>query len=281
LGDNFLKSFYFETYFGRSFTWVVKPSGKYRSSVGWRYCDVSSWPVPLLSPVRAFLLAAGFGTRLKPITDNVPKCLVPVGGQPLLDYWLDALDNAGIGPIVINLHYHANQVEAFLETRANRSRIEQVFEPELLGTGGALKANRKLLGTEPVMVIHSDNLCLSNIRAFADAHLKRPKHTAITMMTFISDMPQQCGIVELDKEGTAIALHEKVPDPPGNIANAAVYVFEPEVIDFICSHASKFIDLSTEILPHYVGRIYTWPANGLHIDIGTLPNLARANTLMG
>ena len=97
------------------------------------------------------------------------------------------------------------------------------------------------------------------------------------MMNFETDYPQSCGILELDERGVVTGFHEKVQNPPGNIANGAVYIFEPEVVRFICSESGNPIsDISNDLLPRYLQRIFTWPTDGLHIDVGTLANLEKA-----
>jgi len=91
--------------------------------------------------VRVLLLAAGFGTRLRPLTDTVPKCLVPVKGIPLLEIWLNRLTDSGFGPFLINTHYLAKQVQAFVANSSLRDQIKLVNEPNLLGTAGTLNRN--------------------------------------------------------------------------------------------------------------------------------------------
>ena len=86
--------------------------------------------------MRALLLAAGLGTRLRPITDHVPKCLVPIHGKPLLGYWLDMLLPNGVERVLVNTHYLPQAVQAFVAESAWRDSIEMVHEDELLGTGG-------------------------------------------------------------------------------------------------------------------------------------------------
>jgi mannose-1-phosphate guanylyltransferase len=229
--------------------------------------------------MRAILLAAGLGTRLRPLTTTTPKCLVPIKGEPLLGYWLDSLANTGITSILINLHHHAAQVERFIEKRPDRNNITLVFEKELRGTGGTVRENAGFCNNEPVMVIHADNFCTSDLSKFIRAHGDRPSSTEITMMTFRADIPEDCGIVEVNDHGVVYAFHEKVKNPPGDRANGAVYIFEPTVISWILSRDELSIDLSQDVLPEYIGRIYTWPADGAHIDIGTQESLKKANVL--
>lgn len=226
--------------------------------------------------MRALLLAAGLGTRLRPITNTIPKCLVPIHGKPLLGYWTDLLGAAGIERMVINTHYFPEMVERFVRDSVWRDRIDLVYEQTLLGTGGTVLRNRKLLEGGPFIVGHADNLTRFSVQDFASRHQARPAGTDITMMTFDTDVPQTCGIVEEDAGGIVVAFHEKVANPPGNHANAAVYILEPSVIDFIASLDKEFVDLSTEVIPAYLGRMVTFHNSDYHRDIGTPESLAMA-----
>ena len=92
---------------------------------------------------RALLLAAGLGTRLRPITLDTPKCLVPIGGKPLLGHWLRKLELSGCESVLINTHYLAEQVEIFLKSwKSPTMDVQTVHEPVLLGTAGTLLANQ-------------------------------------------------------------------------------------------------------------------------------------------
>lgn len=226
--------------------------------------------------MRALLLAAGLGTRLRPMTDRVPKCLVPIHGKPLLAYWLDLLFVGGMDEVLVNTHYLAEQVAAFCEDSTWHERIVLANEPKLLGTGGTVLANRAFFGHEAVLVAHADNLSRFSVRDFRLAHARRPQEAALTMMTFDTDVPESCGIVEIDARGLVQRFHEKVLTPPGTRANAAVYIFEPEVVEFMAALGKVFIDLSTEVIPRFLGRIATFHNPGYHRDIGTPESLRRA-----
>jgi mannose-1-phosphate guanylyltransferase len=231
--------------------------------------------------VKAVLLAAGFGTRLRPITDSIPKCLVPIGDKPLLGHWLDSLFNAGMSSVLVNLHYRSDQVRKYVATRIDKDKIFLVEESELLGTAGTIRENRTYLDGDQSLIIHADNFCNVNLADFIQAHYSRPKNTDLTMMTFVSDQPSQCGIVETNNLGVVTAFHEKVEHPPSNLANGAVYIFEPSVIDFICSAPNDDIrDISNDVLPRFLGKINTWPVNDFFIDIGTPPNLEIARRVL-
>ena len=86
--------------------------------------------------MKAFLLAAGVGSRLRPITDVTPKCMLDIGGRPLLDIWLDAFDRAGVDEVLVNLHHLPDVVRRHLAARTGPPTVRMVFEPELLGSAG-------------------------------------------------------------------------------------------------------------------------------------------------
>lgn len=227
--------------------------------------------------MKAVLLAAGMGTRLRPITNRVPKCLVPINGTPLLDIWLAALTACpAIESIYINTHYLHQQVERhLLDHWSQLDHLTCWYEPELLGTAGTLKEHAEVLHDNDVLVIHADNLSVFPLDEFIAAHRHRPAHCAITMMLFETDAPSSCGIVELDNNNTVTAMHEKVANPPGKLANAAVYICSAEIIRTI--ESASMTDFSTEVIPRYLGKIQGWINSGYHRDIGTPESLARAN----
>jgi len=229
--------------------------------------------------VRAILLAAGYGRRLRPLTNRLPKCLMPIKGKPLLEIWLDRLTQAGIGPFLVNTHYKAEQVEAFIKGGPYRDSVRLIHEPSLQGTAGTLRENLDFFGGEDGLLIHADNYCLADMVAFARAHESRPRCCLITMMTFCTEDPSSCGIVEVDERGIVTGFHEKVASPPGNLANGAIYLLSQAFM----SNAELFLenatDFSTEVLPRLLGRIYTYHTAAPFIDIGTPENYARANAL--
>ena len=231
--------------------------------------------------MRALLLAGGLGTRLRPLTNRVPKCLVTVHAKPLLGYWFDLLLSGNVVEVLVNTHYLPDPVRAYVNASPWRERVTLVHEDVLLGTGGTILRNRDFFRNEAFIVAHADNLTAFHIDAFIHCHLERPDDTAVTMMTFETDDPQSCGIVETNARGVVTAFHEKVTNPPGNQANAAVYVFEPSVIDFLDTLGKDVIDLSTEVIPHYLGHICTYHNTNYHRDIGTPESLAKAEREFG
>lgn len=227
--------------------------------------------------MKAVLLAAGLGTRLKPITDNIPKCLVPINGKPLLHYWIAMLQyDPHIEEIFINLHYKSDMVEEYLaHAWPNNSKIKTLYEEKLLGTAGTIKQNYSLLRGEHCFVVHADNFSQFNFCEFKKHHFSALNEAEITMMLFETDQPQQCGIVVINDQGTVVSMHEKEPNPPGNLANGAVYLFKPDVIEKI--YLKNWHDISNQVIPAYLGKISSWKNTVYHRDIGTIESYNRAN----
>ena len=218
------------------------------------------------------MLAAGLGTRLRPLTSNTPKCLVPINGVPLMQIWLERLSAAGIGPFLVNTHYLQDQVAKFVAQSAFKSQVQLVEEVTLLGTAGTLLANREFFSNEDGMLLHADNYCLANFPRFIAAHEDRSKNCLMTMMTFTSDRPQQCGVVELDSSGVVVDFHEKVNNPPSSIANAAAYILSAEMI----RELNGVTDFSTEVIRQYLGKIQSYHIRETLIDVGTLESYHQA-----
>ena len=226
--------------------------------------------------VKALLLAAGYGSRLKPLTNEWPKCLMPIGQRPLLEYWLETLWQNNIHEVLVNLHYLSEIVKGYLERPRFRDWVKYVYEPNLLGTAGTLRQNYRFFSNCSTLLIHADNWCQCNFYDFLHFHENnRPDGTSITMMTFQTENAEKCGIVECDEKGVVIAFHEKKNNPPSNLANAAVYILEPDVLIWL-NQNPQITDFSTEVLPAWIGRIATWHNSIIHRDIGTLPVLSKA-----
>lgn len=193
-----------------------------------------------------------------------------------MGYWLELLVSAGVSDILVNTHYLADRVAAYVKRSPFSSHVTLVHEDRLLGTAGTLLRNRDFFGSGPALLIHGDNLSLFDVSAFLDRYKRRPESVEITMMTFTTSTPESCGIVELDDAGLVRRFHEKVKNPPGNLANAAVYIVSPSALDLLAHSGKEVMDFSTEVLPHYLGRINTFHNDIYHRDIGTPESLETA-----
>jgi mannose-1-phosphate guanylyltransferase len=229
-----------------------------------------------MSRAKALLLAGGLGTRLRPITETVPKCLVPVAGRPMLDYWLDALEKAGIGEVLLNTHHHRDQVREWIaQANATRSvQVTEAWEPELLGSAGTVHANRSWADdADEIVVIYADNLStvdLARVLAFHRSH-----DDPMTMILFRTPYPKQCGIASLDDRGLVTAFVEKPEHPESDLANAGLYVVSGDAWREIADMGA--FDFGFDVIPRFVGRMRGMPFDGYHRDIGNHEALAAAN----
>ena len=231
-------------------------------------------------PIRSLILAAGFGKRLKPLTNQKPKCLIEINKKPILELWINKLNDINVEKILINTHYLANQVNDFLYKKFNDSeKIEKFHETQLLGTAGTLIANKDFFLDSTGIMIHADNFTNMSLIKLISAHQNKPKECLLTMLTFNTKYPESCGIVEVNKDKILIDFHEKVEKPPGNIANGAIYLFDNNFLDWIIKYHPYAKDFSTEILPFLKGKIYTFHTNSPFIDIGTPDNLLEARSI--
>ena len=230
--------------------------------------------------LRCLLLAAGLGKRLRPITNTIPKCLVEINNEPLLGRWLRTINKLGCESALINTHYLAAKVENYLDNVSfNNMKIKVTFEEELLGTAGTLISNIDFFRDCTVILIHADNVTTTDLSFLLEGHYSRSSNALITMLTFKTDKPSSCGIVETDQKGIVTSFHEKEPNPPGNIANGAVYIFNSSFIDLLAKMKTKINDFSMDVLPKFIGRIQTVHVNSSFIDIGTETNLKKAQNV--
>jgi len=218
--------------------------------------------------VKALLLAGGLGTRLRPRTDEVPKCLVPVAGRPLLDVWVECLAEAGIVEARINTHALAEVIRAYIKqvNTDGRLRLTEAYEPVLLGSAGTVTANADLAdGADQVVIIYADNLSDIDLRPLIAFH--RQHGDPLTMALFRAPNPRACGIAELDGKGRIVSFIEKPERPASDLANAGVYVVSAVAYREIA--AMEAFDLGFEVLPRFVGRMRGWVWGGYYLDMGT------------
>jgi mannose-1-phosphate guanylyltransferase len=222
--------------------------------------------------MKAFLLAAGVGSRLRPITDTIPKCMVAIDGQPLLDIWLDAFDRAGVDEVLVNLHHLPDIVRQHIAGRIGPPVVHTVFEPELLGSAGTLVANRGWVGEESFLACNADNLTDFDLRSLIQAHRQ---HDAIaTLAVFHSERPSAGGVVETDAAGRIIGFAEKPAHPVSDLTNAGMYAFHPGVLDEI--DGGPPADIGFDLLPRLIGRARAVLVEGYFRDIGTADAYRRA-----
>ena len=223
--------------------------------------------------MKAFLLAAGIGSRLRPITDTTPKCMLVITDRPLLDIWLNALSRAGVDEVLVNLHHLPDVVAAHLSARSGPPRIRTSFEPELLGSAGTLLANRRWIDAEEMfLACNADNLTDFDLLSLIELH--RQRRASATLTVFHSEQPSAGGVVELDDSGRVIGFAEKPSEPVSDLTNAGMYAFHPSVLDELDHEPHS--DIGYDLLPKLVGRAWAVPVKGYFRDIGTPEAYRRA-----
>lgn len=223
--------------------------------------------------MKAFLLAAGHGTRLRPLTDRIPKCLIPIQGTPLLEIWLNLCSRLGIDEVLVNLHAHADLVNRFLNTRSYGLRVQVSEETTLLGSAGTLLANRKWVEQEEAFwIFYADVLTAARLDAMLAFH--RARGPVATLGVYEVPDPHRCGIVIADEAGIIQRFVEKPAVPDSNLAFSGLMIAGPELLKAIPSELPA--DLGFHVLPRLVGRMAAYRINEYLADVGTMERYQAA-----
>jgi mannose-1-phosphate guanylyltransferase len=219
--------------------------------------------------LKAFLLAAGYGTRLRPLTDKIPKCLLPIQGTPMLQIWLETCRRFAIDEILINIHAHAEAVYEFLRKCPHGSKVRVVEEEELLGSAGTLLRNREWVNSEDCFwVFYADVLTRPDLSAMLRLH--RARTPAATIGAYHVSDPGRCGILDIAGDGTVVDFVEKPACPRSNFAFSGLLLGTQSLLDAI--PLKQPVDLGFDVLPRLVGRMVAFPISTFLMDIGTMEN---------
>ena len=261
--------------------------------------------------MKAFLLSAGLGTRLRPLTDHLPKCLLPIGGKPLIQIWMELMGRCGVSEVLVNTHWFAEKVEAFLSAdyadyaeekglaqrrkgakgfedfkggergkRIGWPEVRVFYEEALLGSGGTLWANKEWVGDgEAFFILYGDNLTnvdLGKMWEFHNAH-----SLPFTLGVFKAENPRACGIAEVDGDGVVTGFVEKPGEPKSDLAAAGVYVADWRIFDFFPEDAGSRmpLDLGFDVIPRLVGRMKAYVIDEFLMDIGTADSYEKAQEI--
>lgn len=199
--------------------------------------------------------------------------MIEVGGRPLLDIWLDALQSAGVDEVLVNLHHLPEVVTAHLDLRQGGPSVCTFFEPELLGSAGTLLAHKDWVkGEDLFLACYADNLTDFDLGSLVSHH--RQTGAVATLTVFHTDNPSACGIVQLDDNGRVVGFVEKPSQPKSNLANAGMYAFDTKVLDLLGTTVP--LDIGYHLLPRLVGRSRALPVAGYVRDIGTPESYQQA-----
>ena len=222
--------------------------------------------------MKAMILAAGLGTRLRHLTEKIPKALIPVVNIPVLTRNIDYLRSFGINEIIINSHYLSRQILDFVSTcKYNKTELKVKVEPEILGTGGGIANCRDFLDEETFVVINSDITTDINLNDVFEKHEKSKK--IVTMV--LHDMKPFNQIL-VDHTGKIVKIHKK--RGINLLAFTGIHVMEPEIFDHIPdSGYSDIIHEYRSLIASGI-HIHSFLATG-HIwhDIGTIESYIKAN----
>ncbi len=225
--------------------------------------------------MKAFLLAAGHGTRLRPLTNSVPKCLLPVQGTPILQIWLQACQRFGIDEILVNIHAHAELVRRFLHDHASTTKVHVVEEKHLLGSAGTLLANCAWVQSEEFFwVFYADVLNRVELSAMLRVHQSR--NPAATLGVYRVPDPTRCGIVDVEPDGTVRHFVEKPAKPRSNLAFSGLMIGTPRLLEQI--PRKQPVDIGFDVLPLLAGKMMAYAISDYLLDIGTMENYERAQT---
>ncbi len=223
--------------------------------------------------MKAFLLAAGHGSRLRPLTDKIPKCLVPIRGVPILQIWLDTCCRFGINDVLINIHSHADQVTDFLRARSSGPAVTLVSEHTLLGSAGTLLTNRDWIGNDDCFwIFYADVLHRADLHAMLRFH--QSCGAAATLGTYRVAKPERCGIVTADEQNVIRGFAEKPKIPTGDSAFSGIMIGTEKVLDAI-PHTFP-ADIGYDVLPQLLGHMVAFPIDDYLLDIGTMENYRAA-----
>jgi len=230
---------------------------------------------------KALIMAAGYGTRMEPLTLAVPKPMVPIVNKPTMQHNIELLRRNGIRDIVANIHYHPEQIENFFEDGdAFGVNLAYSYEEKLLGTAGGVRRMGRRVSRidETFMVLSSDALTDINIRKLVSFHKKKKALATIALMP-VEDTTQ-FGVVILDKDQKVTSFQEKPKkeNALSNLANTGIYVFEPEILDMIPE--DQFYDFGHELFPMLAKKkapVYGYKMVEFWSDVGGIGPYIAAN----
>jgi len=236
-------------------------------------------------PLKALILAAGYGTRLRPLTESIPKPLLPIGGHSLLVWNLLLLKQHGITEALINLHYRGDQiVEALGDGSRHGMRLAYSHEPLILGTGGGIKQGQPYFENRPFLVLNGDTLSDCDLTALIERH--RTARALATLAVRKDSRALDWGAVMLgpDSRITQIKGEPPAAGPRGAAGRmdtttaymfAGAHILEPAVLEAIPPGPGSIIDVYIELLRQ--GQpLAAYPMSGYWSDIGTPERYAAA-----
>jgi NDP-sugar pyrophosphorylase family protein len=217
---------------------------------------------------KAVVMAGGFGTRMKELTKDTPKPMLPLKGKPILEYTIDMCKRYGITDIAISVHYLGHKIKEYFGD-GSRFGVNIIYfeEPEPLGTAGVLRLYKEWLN-EPFLMCNADELKDVNLHAMYEQHVKSGAW-ASDALTRVED-PSQYGVVELTESNKIVRFVEKPKreEAPSNLINAGLYIIDPAVVNMV---PQGFCMIEKDIFPKLAeqGKLRGFVFEGQWYDTGT------------
>jgi mannose-1-phosphate guanylyltransferase len=221
--------------------------------------------------MKAMVLAAGLGTRLRPLTYEITKPMVPVLDRPVMEHILDLIDRHSFEGVIANLHYFPETIREYFG-----ERISYNFEQELLGTAGGVRACKEFFGEEPFLVISGDALTDIDLSAFAARH-REAGGIATLAVKRVPDT-REYGVVLHDRDGRITGFQEK-PEPEealSDLGNCGIYMFDPRIFDYFPD--TPFVDWAKDVYPALLENdvpFYIHELSEYWNDVGSLAELRQ------
>jgi mannose-1-phosphate guanylyltransferase/phosphomannomutase len=225
------------------------------------------------------ILAAGVGSRMHPLTRNLPKPMVPIVNKPVMEHLVELLARHGFNEVMMNLHYLPDMIEEYFGTGERWGvKIHYSPEKELAGTAGGVKRVADFFKDEPFLVIGGDDLTDIDLSKLLNHH--REHRSVATIGLSPVDDPSLYGIVLLDGDTRIKRFVEKPTGPEiiGNTANTGIYILEPEILDLIPT--GIFYDFGRDLFPALLEMdkpFYGLPIEGYWCDVGNLKEYRRSS----
>ena len=228
--------------------------------------------------MKAMILAAGVGERMRPLTDHLPKPLLPIANRPVMAYILEHLGRHGFTEALANLCYRAEEIaNAFGDGSEYGVRLTYSYEDKLWGSAGSVKRNQQFFGDEPFLVIGADDLTDMDLEVLLQRHRTAGAVASIGLAEV--DETSLFGIVVTDEAGRIQRFVEKPKgQAPSNTANTQIYLFEPRIHDFI--PPDVWYDFGYNVFPELVARgepFHGFTLPGYWRDIGSAEHYLAAH----
>lgn len=229
--------------------------------------------------MKAMILAAGLGTRLRPLTEEISKPMVPIVNRPVMEHIVELLKEHGFREIYVNLHYHPDVITNHFDNGSYWDvSISYSYEEELLGTAGGVKKLGEQLRDDTFLVISGDALTDINLTKLVDFH--KARGGVATMVLTPVDNPSKYGVVITEEDGLIRGFQEKPSrqEAKSHMANSGIYVFEPRVLEMIPE--GEFYDFGRNLFPRFLEEgidFYGYLHEDYWNDVGSMEEYKLGN----